>query len=192
MPFITLTTFGHTSSVSTPEHVPRITKYSAGGGGHVSKPQWSARRAGFALLLWVVVIYRAKDPKWELRNDMAHLMTKMLSELLWPVYFATLWCGTHLTKSRWLIKSHLVSGVWERSFISRPQGVQGPTVSSVMLHDSNPRPPQGRTLWQGEGAVFHPVHVLHVICCNCWRHRERWVVHHFSSLSLAFALRHLI
>lgn len=119
-------------------------------------------------------------------------MIKMLSELLWPVYFATLWWGTDLTKSRWLIKCHLVSRAWERSFISRWQGVQGPTVSSMMLCDSDPRPPQGRTLWQGEGATFHPVHVSRVICCTCWRHCERWVDHHSSSLSLAFALRHLI
>lgn len=115
-------------------------------------------------------------------------MTKMLPELLWPVYFATLWGGTSLTKSRWLKKCHLVSRVLQRWFISQLQGVQGPAVSSVMLHDSSPRPPWGRMLWQGEGAVFHPVHVLHVICCTCWQHCERWAVHHSPSLFLAFTL----
>lgn len=49
--FITLTTFGYTSSVSPPEYVPhitRITKYPAGDGDCVCQSQWSARRAGFA------------------------------------------------------------------------------------------------------------------------------------------------
>lgn len=47
----------------------------------------------------------------------------------------------------------------------------------VMLGDSNPTPPQRRTLWQGEGAMCHPVHVLHVICCTCWWHCQRREVH---------------
>lgn len=50
--FLTLTTFGYTSSVSTLEYVPQITtiiKYSAGDGHSVSQSWWSAKRAGFAL-----------------------------------------------------------------------------------------------------------------------------------------------
>lgn len=50
--FLTLGTSGYTSSVSTPEYVPQITriiKYPAGDGDCDSQSWCSAKRAGFAL-----------------------------------------------------------------------------------------------------------------------------------------------
>lgn len=50
----------------------------------------------------------------------------------------------------------------------------------------------GRTLWQVKGAVFHPLHILHVICCTGWWHSERWAAHHSLGLSLALPIAHLM
>lgn len=88
-----------------------------------------------------------------------------MSERLWWVYFAILWWGTNLTKA----------GVW-----------LSVTVSPVALVIP------ARTLWQEKGAVFHPLRVLHVICCPGWGRGERWAAHHSLGLSLAFPIRHLM
>lgn len=162
--FLTLTTFGYTSSVSTLEYVPQITtiiKYSAGD-GHclpelvVSQKTWIC--SGESIFVELKTQNKNEEMMWQISWEKC---LNICDEFILPL------CDEILTWQK-------AGGWWSVTVISM----------ALLI--------PGRTLWQVKGAVFHPLHVLHVICCTGWRRCERWAAHHSLGLSLAFPIRHLM
>lgn len=83
---------------------------------------------------------------------------------LW-VYFATVWWGANLTRSRWLMKCH-----------------------SQLCGTGDPR----EDTLTGNSSCVPFSHVLHAICCMGWWHCERWAAHHSLGLSLTLPIRYLM
>lgn len=83
---------------------------------------------------------------------------------LW-VYFATVWWGANLTRSRWLMKCH-----------------------SQLCGTGDPR----EDTLAGNSSCVPFSHVLHAICGMGWWHCERWAAHHSLGLSLTLPIRYLM